>query len=153
MWDVEIIAAVSVNNVIGDGNEIPWDIPEDMAYFKEHTVGRVVIMGRKTYESIGRPLPDRVNVVLSNTVTEIDGCVVMSSMEDAIKEYSKGPISIIGGSEIYKLGMGYASSLRITHVHQTVDGDAFFPEIGQEWVLASTDPREGYTFSVYSNRI
>ncbi len=131
---ISMIAAIGKNRELGRGNELIFKIPEDMKFFKEKTRGHVVIMGRKTYESIGRPLPDRVNIVISrNTDYEVsDRVIKVKSIEDAIevaKEHEKTEAFIIGGAQIYALAMPYADKLYLTLVNKEVkDADAFFPE-------------------------
>mgnify|MGYP002760349732 FL=1 len=138
MTEITMIAAVSENNVIGSDGGIPWDIPEDMKHFRELTTGKTVIMGRKTYESLPEdytPLPGRQNIVLSRSDPDIEAEVV-ESLEEAYRK-SENQIFIIGGESVYSQAMKDADRLEITRVHREMDGDAFFPEIGEGWIKES----------------
>lgn len=132
---ISIIAAVAQNGVIGGGNAMLWHIREDFKRFKAITTGHPVIMGRKTYESLGRPLPNRTNIVITrNAALEIEGCKVVGSLDEALSLCSgEEEIFIIGGGEIYRQAMGVADKLYITLVHNSYEGDTRFPEIGSEW--------------------
>ena len=129
---INIIAAVSENNVIGINGKIPWKIPEDMENFRKLTTSQVVIMGRKTFESIGRPLADRINIVVSKNQKKDHGIFVADSLEKALefgKTFQEREIFLCGGERIYTEGMNYADTLYITKVKGNYQGDAFFPEI------------------------
>lgn len=128
---ISIIVAISLNNAIGRNNQLLWHIPEDLKYFKKVTSGHTIIMGRKTWESIGRPLPNRRNIVVSRTHKTIEGAEVYSSLEDALKTAStEGEVFIIGGGQIYKQALPMANKLYLTIMNQTIeDADTFFPEI------------------------
>lgn len=129
---ISIISAIGENNEIGKGNALLWDLPRDMKHFRETTKGCTVIMGRKTFESIGRPLPNRRNIVITRDKNwGFEGVEVIHSMEDAIEEGQKtGEVFIIGGSEIYKQAMPLTDKLYITHVKKAFpEADSFFPEI------------------------
>lgn len=129
---ISIIVAISENYAIGRNGTMPWHLGSDLKRFKEITTGGVVIMGRKTYESIGRPLPKRVNVVISRNMPETEGVLVFRSIEDALNSSQiKGQnVFIIGGGEIYKQMMDKADNLYITEVKTVVDdADTFFPAI------------------------
>ncbi len=130
--EINIIVAMAKNRVIGDNNTTPWHIPEDLLHFKATTMGHGLIMGRKTWESIGHPLPDRTNIILSrNTTYTIDGCHVTGSLEDGIKYASTlhEKIFIIGGGQIYKDALALADVIRITLLHREVKGTIFFPKL------------------------
>ncbi len=136
---VSLIAAASENNVIGNKGALPWKLPADMRFFRKTTEGHPVLMGRKTYQSIGRPLPKRRNIVISRhefpgKPMEFD---VAHSVEEAIamcKDDPSGEIFIIGGGEIYRQAMHLAHRIYLTRVHAIVEGDAFFPEVSsKEW--------------------
>lgn len=132
---IALIVAVAQNGVIGTRGTMPWHITEDFRHFKEVTLGHSVIMGRKTYESIGRPLPRRRNIIISrNSELQIDGCEVASSLEAAV-EMCRGEeeVFVIGGGEIYRQAMPIAHKLYITHVGLEADGDTRFPEIDGSW--------------------
>jgi dihydrofolate reductase len=132
---VSAIAAMSENRVIGKNNKLPWNIPEDLAHFKKTTLGKIVIMGRKTFESMGRPLPKRENLVVSRQKDfQAAGAQVFSSLEAALayaekKSAPTDEVFIIGGAEIYKLALEKTQRFYLTIIHQKFDGDAYFPEI------------------------
>ena len=132
---VSIIVAIAQNGTIGDKNALLWHIKEDMRFFRTTTSGHAVIMGRKTFESLGRPLPNRTNIVITrNAALEIEGCKVVGSLDEALSLCSgEEEIFIIGGGEIYRQAMGVADKLYITLVHNSYEGDTRFPEIGSEW--------------------
>lgn len=135
---VEMIWAESVNGVIGVDNGLPWHIPEDLEWFKKHTLNKSVIMGRKTFESLPdkvRPLPGRENIVVSrNPDYKGEGFLVASSLQEAISKASKQPI-IIGGGELYKQGLKFAGTVYVTHVDAFVEGDTYAPSLDTlDWV-------------------
>jgi dihydrofolate reductase len=140
---IAIIVAVAEKNVIGGENKLLWHLPADLKHFKELTTGHCIIMGRKTYESIGRPLPNRTNIVISrNADLKIEGCLVFSSLEEAIeaaeKIETKDKIWIIGGGEIYKQAMNLADELYMTEVLIKVKGDTVFPKVDNKyWEIES----------------
>ena len=128
---LELVVAVSENDVIGRENQLPWRLPADLRHFKLLTMGRPILMGRKTYESIGKALPGRVNLVLSRSPGFVPSdCTVVSSLENAqIAAGTKSPLMVIGGAEIYRLCMPLADRIHLTLVHTRVeDGDAFFSD-------------------------
>lgn len=126
---VNIIAAVSENNVIGLNGKLPWNIKEDMEFFKNTTMGNVVIFGRKTFEGIGSPLPGRVNVVISSGKITASGVEVFADLKEALKKYQDREIFICGGEQLYRTAIPLADRMYITRVKRTVEGDAFFPEV------------------------
>jgi dihydrofolate reductase len=122
------------NGVIGLNGELPWHIPTDLAYFKSLTEGSTIVMGRKTYESIGRPLPNRTNVIITrdDSLTEEygkDGCYVAHSVDEFISEWNRDDeeVFVIGGAEIYRKFLPYAETLYITHIDHEFKGDTYFP--------------------------
>lgn len=125
---IALIAAVAENRVIGKDGRMPWDIPEDLEHFKRLTMGNAVIMGRKTYEEIGRPLPGRRNIILSKT-RKFDGenCVTVSSPEEAIREAGNRDIFVIGGEEVFRMFLPLAEVLYLTEIEREYEGDTFFP--------------------------
>ena len=160
-----IIVAIADNNAIGKDNALLWHISEDLKFFRRTTMGCPVIMGRKTFESIGRPLPKRTNIVVSRSGYEApEGVVVVSSLEEAYDTASSSvlPVEVevapsrafvIGGGQIYAQAMSLADRLIVTHVHTIIeDADTFFPAIDPSvWSVAErselqTDPETGYTF-------
>ncbi len=138
---MNIIVAIAQNNVIGKDNQLIWHLPNDLKHFRKLTTGNVVIMGRKTYQSIGKPLPNRTNIIISRNQDFVaEGCMVVNSLTKAI-EICPMPTEncfIIGGAEIYKQAMELATKIHLTEVHATFDGDTFFPEIDRSiWKLVS----------------
>ena len=132
---ISIIVAIAENGVIGDKNALLWNIKEDMRRFRTTTMGHPVIMGRKTFESIGRPLPKRTNVVITRGDTTFEGCEVAHSLEEAIAMFpAEEEIFIIGGAQIYAQALPLADRLYLTIVHRDYDGNTSFPEIDySEW--------------------
>jgi dihydrofolate reductase len=135
---ISAILAMSENRVIGHENQLPWYLPADLKYFKTITTGHPILMGRKTYDSIGRPLPNRTNIVLTrNKAFKAPGCIVVTSMQEAIQEaglINSKDIFIIGGADVYKQCMSYISQIYLTTVHEQFEGDVFFPELNMsEW--------------------
>jgi dihydrofolate reductase len=127
---VTLIAALARNGIIGKGNRMPWHIAEDLKRFKALTLGHPVVMGRKTFESIGKALPGRENIVITRTHDfEAAGCRVAHSLEEALAAASgAAEVFVIGGAEIYALALPQASRLQFTEVDASVDGDAYFPD-------------------------
>ncbi len=128
---ITIIAAVADNNALGKDNQLIWHLPSDLKRFKIVTSNHHVIMGRKTYESLGKPLPNRTNIIISrNTDYKAEGCVVVNSLQAAIEaaKEDENPY-ILGGAEIYQQAILFADKLDITFVHHQFEADAFFPEI------------------------
>ncbi|WP_445725567.1 dihydrofolate reductase [Flavobacterium sp.] len=128
---ITIIAAISTNNALGKDNQLIWHLPADLKRFKKVTLGHHIIMGRKTFESLGKPLPNRTTIIITrNKNYTQDGCIVVNSLNEAIEaaKADNNPY-ILGGAEIYKQAMSIADKLDLTLVHQTFDADAFFPEI------------------------
>ena len=128
---ITIIAAVADNNALGRDNQLIWHLPSDLKRFKKVTSNHHVIMGRKTYESLGKPLPNRTNIIISrNTNFKAEGCVVVNSLQAAVEaaKEDENPY-ILGGAEIYQQAILFADKLDITFVHHQFEADAFFPEI------------------------
>ena len=148
---ISIIAAVSKNGVIGVDNKLPWDLPEDLKRFKEITTGSVVIMGRKTYESIGKALPNRINIVVTRDKNFfVPGVLSANSLDSALlKAGGNKDIFIIGGGEIYKQSMGFADKLYITEVDMEVEGDTTFPTISDQWNVIEENEFNGGWFVTY----
>ncbi|TCN73181.1 dihydrofolate reductase [Acetobacteroides hydrogenigenes] len=147
---IAIVVAMASNNAIGKDNQLLWHITEDLKFFKALTQGGTVIMGRKTYESIGRPLPNRRNIVVSRSISQLDDRVELyHSLEDAVKAASSDErVFIIGGGEIYRQSLPMADTLYITHVDYPYEGDTFFPEVNyDEWSVAErVDHERGAAF-------
>ena len=139
---VKIIVATSKNKVIGDSNSLIWHLPADLKRFKELTTGNPIVMGRKTYESIGRPLPNRRNIIITrDTKYEVDGCETVNSLEEALMICNNNCF-IIGGGEIYNQSMEIADQIYLTLVHEDFEGDTTFPEIGSEWKMVTSQDFE-----------
>ena len=130
---IKAIVAMSENRVIGKAGNIPWHLPEDFKFFKATTMGHAILMGRKTFESIGRPLPGRENIVLSRTISEMPGVTVIRSLEELKKLTDGRDLFVIGGAEIYRLLLPSVQELYVTKVPRTVEGDAYFPEFEAEF--------------------
>lgn len=149
---ISLVAAAAANNVIGDGEKMPWHIPEDLKHFKNVTSGKPVIMGRKTYDSIGRPLPKRTNIVITRDKDwHAEGVVVVHDLQTAIDEGVKaissgnegvngGELCVIGGGHIYQQFLKFAQMIHLTRVAKNFKGSALFPELNeQDWVCVSRE--------------
>ena len=133
---VSIIVAIGENNAIGKNNQLLWYMPADLKYFKNKTSGHTIIMGRKTFDSVGKPLPHRRNIVVTRQDIKIEGCEVVKSIDDAIA-LCKGEdeVFIGGGAEIYRQAMDKTDRIYLTIIHKMFDADTFFPEIDfTKWV-------------------
>ena len=142
------LVAVSNDLVIGVDNDLPWNLKDDLAHFKKYTLNKIIIMGRKTFESIGRPLPNRINYVISRTVKEIDGANVFDNLEDAMLAAEKhndemgiiNEIVIIGGGYLFKETLPVMNKLVITKVDCNVLGDIYYPKVEMEnWKLVNSE--------------
>jgi dihydrofolate reductase len=127
---VSIIAAIAKNNVIGKDNKLPWNLPADLKHFRELSLGKPVIMGQKTFESIGKPLPNRINIVLSlDNNFAPTGCFVVRSIKGALEKAGDAKeVIIMGGASIYEQFLPLADKMYLTLIDETFEGDAFFPE-------------------------
>jgi dihydrofolate reductase len=160
------VVAMSQNRVIGNNNQLPWHLPADLKHFKAITTGNTIVMGRKTYESIGKPLPNRTNVILTRNLNfNAPGCVVINQFAEVwdkidISSPQAQEIFIIGGAQIYKQLLPEIQRIYLTIVHQAFQGDAFFPEINkQQWQelecvthLADANNLYNYSFIVLERR-
>ena len=128
---ISIIVAMDTNGVIGRDNDLPWHLPADLQHFKKITMGKPILMGRKTHESIGRPLPGRTNIVITRDKHyQAAGCVVVNSIEAAMQVAGEqDEIMVIGGAEFYRQVLPHTSTIFLTRIHATVDGDIIFPEL------------------------
>ena len=159
---IAIIAAMDRNRLIGNKNQLPWHLPADLAHFKQVTMGKPVIMGRKTFESIGRPLPGRTNIVLTGSETfRPEGVLVANSLEQALLlAGGVDEVMVIGGSLIYRLFLPKADRLYLTYVENEHAGDAWFPEFDLEkWRIIATEEHMAdeknlcaYTFVTYERK-
>ena len=156
---ISFIVAMSENNAIGRGNELPWHLPADMQFFKRTTMGKPVLMGRKTYESLGKPLPGRLNIVVSRdkNFAVPDGVLICDNINDAVERLEAEAVEegfIIGGGKIFEETMSQAERMYITRVHADIsDADTFFPAIDHtHWKLAweekhTADEKHAYAYT------
>lgn len=149
---IKCVVAYSRNRVIGRDNTLPWHLPADLQHFKRNTLGQPIVMGRKTWESLGRPLPGRRNIVISRDPNyAATGAEVFTSLRDALSACQDEPaVCIIGGAQIFTDAMPFVAELIATEVHADVDGDVFFPPLARdEWEEVSRVPQpeeNGYTY-------
>jgi dihydrofolate reductase len=154
---IKILVAFDENRLIGKNNALIWHLPADLQRFKALTTGHVIIMGRKTYESIGKPLPNRTTIVITRQSDyKPAGIIVSNSLEEAIlkaKSISREDVYIVGGAEIYQLSLALADQILVTQLHDIFDGDAFFPEISMDtWEIVErergvTDEKNKFQYS------
>lgn len=135
MKQFKAIAAMSLNRVIGQGSRIPWHLPEDFKWFKQMTTGQVVVMGRKTFESIGKPLPNRETIILSRSTFQHPGVRTVANLSEIAPEREQREVFICGGAQIYAQALPLCSDLFLTLVKREVAGDVFFPPFETEFVL------------------
>ncbi len=153
---ISLVVAVAKNGVIGAKNDLPWYLPEDLKRFKSITNGHIVLMGRRTYESIvkrlGKPLPNRTNIVITRqTDYEVPPEVkLFASIPEALATFPDKDIFVIGGAEIFKETIGLADKIYMTHVERDVEGDVYFPEVDwSKWKLIKEEKRDGFKFADY----
>ena len=156
---ITLIVAASENNAIGKENKMLWHLPSDFKYFKQNTINHSVVMGRKTFESIGKPLVDRRNIILTRNVSYIHPEVDVANSINEVLNYCRDEreIFIIGGAEVYKQALPLADKVLLTRVHTTIQGDAYFPELSEtQWKKTSAEKHEkddknsfDFTFEVY----
>lgn len=154
---IKILVAFDENRVIGKNNTLIWHLPADLQRFKALTTGHVIIMGRKTYESIGKPLPNRTTIVITRQAEfNSEGIITVHSLGEAIlkaKSISREDIYIVGGAEIYQLSLAHADQILVTQLHDIFDGDAYFPEIPMDaWEIVErekgvTDEKNKFQYS------
>ena len=159
---ISIIAAADEKGAIGFKGNIPWHLPADFKRFKELTIGHPVIVGQRTFESIGKPLPGRTNIVISNIPDyRAEGGLTAHSFEEAVRLAGEvDEAFVIGGGQIYRLALPSARTIYLTRVHGTFEGDVFFPDINEnEWKLISSEPQKkdeknpiDYTYLVYKRK-
>lgn len=152
-----VIAAIADNRVIGKDNAMPWHVSDELRCFKQITTGGVLIMGRKTFESIGcRPLPNRPHVIVSRSLPETDGVDVCRTFEAALEKagsYGK-PVFSAGGAEIYRQSIPLANRIYLSRIRGDYDGDTYFPEFDErEWRLTKKEERAEFTLCVYERRV
>ena len=158
---LSLLVAADENNVIGRDNKLPWHLPNDLRYFKNQTWGMPILMGRKTFDSIGKALPGRKSIVITrNNEWQSDGVEVVHSVEESIekaKSFGAKEIFVIGGAEIFASSFGLANRIYLTRIHHRFEGDSFFPELAEsDWKLVQTrqcpaDEKNAYshTFQVW----
>ena len=153
MKHFKAIAAMAHNRVIGCGNQIPWHLPEDFKWFKKMTTGQLIVMGRKTFESIGKPLPNRETVVLSRSQFVYPGVRVIADLEELDPAREEREVFICGGAQVYALALPKCSDLFMTLVNRTVAGDTFFPPF-EELFQPVAEVLDGAEFKIvhYRNR-
>ncbi len=149
-----LVAAVAANGVIGRDNGLPWQLPADLRHFKQLTMGKAMLMGRRTYDSIGRALPGRRTIVLSRQPGwRADGVTVVSSLAQARELLGDAEIMVVGGGELYRELMPTADVLQITHVATEVAGDTYFPAIDPAmWAEVARADHDGFSFVTYHRR-
>jgi dihydrofolate reductase len=149
---IKLIVAISKNRVIGNSNKLIWNLPADLKRFKEITGGHPIVMGRKTYQSIGRPLPNRRNIIITrDNGYEIEGCEIVNSIEEALL-LTNNDCFIIGGGEIYKQTLNIAEQIYLTQIDEEFDGDTSFPELTASWYVSKkedfeADEKNPYNYS------
>jgi dihydrofolate reductase len=151
---LEIVVAVAQNGIIGRGNDLPWRLPADLAHFKRLTLGHPILMGRRTWDSLGRPLPGRRNLVLTRQAgRELPGAEVVGSLSEARELVGNGTLMVIGGAELYRLALPNVSVLHLTTVHADIEGDVSFPAWSEhEWnqtdaQFHDADDRHAYAYT------
>lgn len=148
-----LIVATAQNGVIGRDNDMPWRQSEDLKYFKQQTLGKTLLMGRKTFDSIGRPLPGRDTIVLSRGVQHIDGCRViqdLTQLDEVLKP--EEALMVVGGAQLYRLMLPYCDTILRTEIQAKIEGDTFFPELSPgEWreVSRESHPADAYNQYAY----
>jgi dihydrofolate reductase len=143
---ISLVVAASENHAIGKDNQLLWHLPKDMRFFKNTTWALPILMGRKTFESLGnKPLPGRLNIVITRqTGVQYDGATVVGSLEEAIevsRQNDYNELMVIGGGEIYTMALPKANTIYLTRVHTTIDGDTYFPVLGNDWIKESSEPQ------------
>ncbi|HHF2995943.1 type 3 dihydrofolate reductase [Vibrio diabolicus] len=151
---ISMIAAMADNRIIGKDNQMPWHLPADFAWFKRCTMGKPVVMGRKTYESIGRPLPGRLNIVISRDETlKIEGATTVTSIEQALDVAGDvEEVMIIGGGAIYASCLPMANKLYVTHIEAAIDGDTQFPDWGDQFKETYSETYQADEKNAYNMR-
>jgi len=150
--NISIIVAIDQNGLIGNANHLPWQIKEDLQYFKETTSGHPVIMGKNTWLSIGKPLEGRVNIILTHdTSFQIAGCITVNSIEQVLTEFTDQEIFIIGGADVFKQFLPYTHKIYLTRILHSFEGDVYFPELDwSNWKIVFYEhksTKSGYNIS------
>jgi dihydrofolate reductase len=159
---LSIVVAMSENNAIGKDNKLLWHLPADLKHFKEITSGHTILMGRKTYDSIGKPLPNRRNIVITrNADLKLEGVEIYHDLEEALSQCrNEAEVFLIGGAEIYRQALKYTDKIYLTRVHETYEADTFFPELEPEkWMETQVEHHQpeaknpvAYTFSTLQRK-
>ena len=139
---ISMIVSADEQNGIGLNNELLCHLPADLKYFKSLTTGHAILMGRKTYDSIGKPLPNRTNIIISRNTSTIEGCHVFNRIEASIefaKNLNETELFIIGGDSIYKQSLSFTNTVYLTRIHHTFNADAFFPSLENDWHLTNEE--------------
>jgi dihydrofolate reductase len=158
MLKISIIAAMGKNREIGLGDSLPWDLKEDLKYFREKTINKPVIMGQKTFQSLGKALPNRINIVLSDNL-DTPGCLIANSIEDALKKAGDAQeVMIIGGASVYQQFLPLAHRMYLTLIDKDFQADVFFPEFdSSQWVEVEREDQESiqykYSFVVLDKKV
>lgn len=159
---ISFVVAKSRNNVIGKDNKLPWQLPADLAHFKKITMGKPIIMGRKTFDSIGNPLPGRRNIIVSrDNSLQVEGCDVFHSVDDALDAVkTEVEVMIIGGANLFAQTLTHANRIYLTLIDADFEGDTFFPELNDEWKLVAEEKclpdeknRYPYKFLLYQRSL
>ena len=156
--NITLVVAASDNNVIGKDNQLLWHLPKDMRSFKNTTWGLPILMGRKTFESLGnKVLPGRLNLILSNQKNiKTNGATLVHTLQEAVNLAAKQDykqLMVIGGGQIYELALPLAHTIMLTRVHTTIEGDAFFPSLNEDWIrkestFYNSDEKHLYSFDI-----
>jgi dihydrofolate reductase len=159
---IHIVVAIAENRVIGKDNQLIWHLPEDLKHFKLLTMGHPMVMGRKTFEAIGKPLPGRTTIIITRQADyqAPEGCIVTTSLEEALQEAMAldEQVMVVGGAEIYQQALPLAEVVHLTLVHESFDGDVSFPELNaEEWDITAqqeheADEKHAYPFSFFTFR-
>ncbi len=160
---ISLVVAAAENNVIGVAGGLPWKLPNDLKFFRELTIGKPVIMGRKTFASIGHALPDRTNIVVTRSREATDGCITVHSLEEALKASEASgakEVFVIGGGQLFEEVLPLADRIYLTRVHAVIEGDTYFPALDADtWEQVSMERHDAdarhmhdYTFFLYERR-
>ena len=153
---IALVVAYDRNKAIGKDGKMPWNIPGELKRYRELTTGNAIVMGRRTYEAVGYPLPDRLNIVITSTIDHIDGCLVAGSLEEAIALAGENDVYISGGAGVYKEALDMVDVMYITEIDAVYDADTFFPDFDEtlfEKTIEETyHEEETYTYVTYTRK-
>ena len=152
---ITVLAAVGANLVIGRNGAMPWHLPEDLAHFKATTMGHTMVMGRKTYEAIGRALPGRRTIVITSQQDwHAAGVEVAHSLAEALSLAGPTDVFVVGGGQVYREAMPFADQMMLTEIDESPEGDAFFPTFGSDhWHETTRERHDGFAFVTYDRRL